>query len=66
VLAYDEQKDTLTLWNPHGNTFPGRGKEIKEPGIANGYPTRAGVFEVPVGEFVRIFSGVTVEGSPKS
>jgi hypothetical protein len=59
VLAYDGNKDTLTLWNPHGNTFSPRGG--KEPGLSSGYPTKAGVFELPVGEFVRIFNGVTIE-----
>jgi len=61
VLAYDEGKDTLTLWNPHGNAFPPRRGEIKEPGLENGYPTKAGVFEVPVKDFVRIFAGVSYE-----
>lgn len=64
VLAYDEAKDMLTLWNPHGNTYSPRGG--KEPGLAAGYPTRAGIFELPVTEFVRIFNGVTIETDKKA
>ncbi len=59
VLGYDAAKDTLTVWNPHGNTIVLKGG--KEPGLANGYPTKAGVFELPVADFVRIFNGVTME-----
>ena len=59
VLAYDPKSDTLTLWNPHGNTYSPRGG--KEPGLASGYPTSRGIFELPVEEFVRIFNGVTIE-----
>jgi hypothetical protein len=61
VLGYDAAADKLILWNPHGNTFPPRNREIKEPGLASGYPTKSGVFEVPVDDFVRIFRGVTIE-----
>lgn len=59
VLAYDEAKDVLTLWNPHGNTYSVRGG--KEPGPLTGYPTKAGIFDLPVDDFVRIFNGVTIE-----
>lgn len=57
VIAFDEAKDTLTLWNPHGNTFKPKG----EPGRTTGYPTKAGIFDIPVKDFVRVFNGVTME-----
>lgn len=57
VIGYDAPEDTLTLWNPHGNTFKPKG----EPGRAAGYPTKAGIFAIPVKDFVRVFIGVTIE-----
>ncbi len=64
VLAYDDASDTLTLWNPHGNTYSPRGG--KQPGLSTGYPTAAGIFELPVIEFVRIFNNVTIETDRKA
>lgn len=67
VLSFDRAADTLTLWNPHGNTFKPktvRGNEgVDRHGLGVGYATKGGVFTVPVGEFVRIFSTVTIEGT---
>lgn len=57
VLGFAREADTLTLWNPHGNTFRPKGAE----GIACGYDTRAGVFAIPVADFVRVFSAVHLE-----
>ena len=57
VLGFDAKADALTLWNPHGNSFKPKG----EPGLQRGYPTRAGVFAMPVADFVRTFRGVNVE-----
>ena len=57
VLAFDADQDQLTLWNPHGNAFRPRG----EPGLAHGYATQAGVFRIPVRDFVQVFNGVAVE-----
>lgn len=57
IIGYDESADTVTLWNPHGNEFMPRGT----PGLTNGYPTRNGVFTVPVAELARIFAGVSWE-----
>ena len=64
VLAYDDARDTLTLWNPHGNTYAPRGG--KQPGLTTGYPTAAGIFELPLTEFVRIFNNVTIETDRKA
>lgn len=57
VLAFDDKGDTLTVWNPHGNTYKPKG----EPGLAHGYATKAGVFAIPVKDFVQVFGGVVVE-----
>lgn len=57
VIAFDEARGVVTLWNPHGNTFKPKG----EPGISNGYPTAGGRFELPVTDFAWIFRGLTVE-----
>lgn len=67
ILSFDAAADTLTLWNPHGNTFKPKAakpNEFGEPrGLTSGYATKGGVFTVPIGEFVRIFSTVTIEGT---
>jgi hypothetical protein len=57
ILDFDAASDTVRLWNPHGNRFVPAG----EPGLTNGYPTKDGVFSVPLSEFARVFSGMTVE-----
>jgi len=58
LLGYDPINDTIELWNPHGNEFAPKGP----PGPANGYPTRRGLFTIPVPEFVQQFSGMAFEG----
>jgi hypothetical protein len=57
VLAFNPDTDVVTVWNPHGNAFHPRG----QPGITTGYPTKSGVFEIPVKDFVQVFNGVTLE-----
>ncbi|HEX5052153.1 MAG TPA: C2 family cysteine protease [Planctomycetota bacterium] len=57
VLAFDAENDLLTLWNPHGNTFRPKG----EAGLEHGYATRAGVFRIPVRDFVQVFGGLALE-----
>lgn len=57
VLDYDPGKDTVTFWNPHGNSFTPKGGA----GITRGYPTRNGVFSVPTAEAVVIFTGFSFE-----
>jgi hypothetical protein len=57
ILGYNPDTDAILLWNPHGNTFRPRG----DAGLKNGYPTRAGQFEIPVTDFVRVFNGMSVE-----
>lgn len=61
ILGYDRERDVVTVWNPHGNTRTVKG----EPGLANGYATKRGVFALPMLEFVQAFSSVVVEtGEP--
>lgn len=57
VLGYDTVRDRVRLWNPHGNTFAPQGT----PGLANGYPTHAGTFEMPLVEFAQTFDALTYE-----
>jgi hypothetical protein len=57
VLGFEATTDSVTLWNPHGNTFKPKG----EPGIEHGYATKAGKFTMPLRDFVATFHGVTCE-----
>jgi hypothetical protein len=57
VLGYDRTTDKVHLWNPHGNTFKPKG----EPGLENGYPTRAGHFDMPLTEMGKVFAAITIE-----
>ncbi len=56
-LKYDADADEVTLWNPHGNTF----KPAGPSGIENGYPTKKGIFKVPVAQAVKIFAAFVFE-----
>ena len=60
VLAFDEEKDSLRIWNPHGNTFKPKG----EPGIKNGYAVSRGVCSIPLTQAVQIFRTATFEIQP--
>ena len=57
VLAYDRATDTVTFWNPMGNGYTPKG----EPGLAHGYPTSHGRFEVKLPEAVMWFGSFSVE-----
>jgi hypothetical protein len=57
VLGYDAASDKVMLWNPHGQDFAPHGAE----GPENGYVTKHGVFEIPLSEFVKQFSGMAFE-----
>lgn len=59
VLSFDASKDTVQVWNPHGNKFVPKGT----PGIATGYTTTDGKFTVPMQEFVRVFRSISYEGA---
>jgi hypothetical protein len=52
VMSFDAAKDIVHLWNPWGNNFQPK----KEPvGFDNGYPVKDGLFDMPLGDFVRTF-----------
>jgi hypothetical protein len=57
VLDYDAKTDAVTLWNPHGGKFTPKGA----PGLEHGYPEKDGIFQIPVRDFVRQFSGMAFE-----
>ena len=57
ILGYDEASGLIKIWNPHGNAFRPKG----EPGLERGYETKAGIFQVPAAEFVKIFDSMVVE-----
>jgi hypothetical protein len=57
ILNFDKAKDTVEVWNPHGNHFQPKGP----PGLQNGYITKDGRFFVPLNEFVKIFGGISFE-----
>ena len=61
VLGYDAASDQIKLWNPHGDAFKPKGGT----GLVNGYPRTAGVFQMPLGEFVQQFAGLAFEQAPK-
>ena len=50
VLQYDASRRVVRLFNPWGNEFTPKGP----PGMANGYPTRFGTFEMPLEDFVQV------------
>ena len=61
VLGYDESRDLIRCWNPHGDTTTVKG----DASPANGYPLKDGVFEMPLPVFVKEFSGLAFELLPK-
>jgi hypothetical protein len=57
ILNYDEAKDLITLWNPHGNDF----KPMGPFGFINGYETKGGVFTLSSRDFSFLFNYLFVE-----
>lgn len=57
VLGYDAEARVVTVWNPHGRTR----KVTGEPGLKDGYAIDKGVFRLPLGEFVQVFSSMAWE-----
>ena len=57
MLAFDSKTETVTVWNPWGNTFTPTG----EPGFDHGYPTAHGRFTMPLRDFARTFRAVIYE-----
>jgi hypothetical protein len=57
ILGYDPRTQTVTVRNPWGNHFEPKGT----PGLANGYSTKNGMFDVPLNEFLHIFEEVNYQ-----
>ena len=57
VTGYDAKTDTVTIWNPHGQTFHPKGPD----GIANGYTTAHGTFHLPLAEAYQFYSNFIFE-----
>lgn len=62
VLAYDEKADVVTVRDPHAHDYTPDGA----PGIAHGYPTKAGIVRIPLVEMVTFFSGFAFETERES
>jgi hypothetical protein len=59
VLGYQEQTDTVTLWNPHGGNYV----PMYPGGINQGYVMIDGILRMPLHDFTLIFGGLFVETS---
>jgi dTDP-4-dehydrorhamnose 3,5-epimerase-like enzyme len=57
VLGYDKKQDLVHIWNPWGDTFTPDGPD----NIQNGYTTKSGEFEIPLKDFVIVYSDVKFE-----
>ena len=57
VLGYDKKQDLVHVWNPWGNTFTPDGPDS----IQNGYTTKGGEFDIPLKDFVIVYSDVKFE-----
>jgi hypothetical protein len=59
VTAYDAKTDTITIWNPHGQTFHPKGPD----GLTNGYTTAKGTFKLPLAEAYQFYSSFCIEST---
>jgi hypothetical protein len=57
VLGYDKKQDLVHIWNPWGDTFTPDGPD----GLQNGYTTKGGEFDIPLKDFVIVYSDVKFE-----
>jgi hypothetical protein len=57
VLGYNPATRMVMVFNPWGNQVRPKGP----PGLANGYPTNHGIFQVPLSDFIQLFAGFTYE-----
>lgn len=60
VLGYDAGTKTVHVWNPWGQGYNFEPKG-GPPGLDHGYEVKAGRFDVPLHDFVRIYEGVYYE-----
>ena len=57
ILEYDATTQLVRMFNPWGNYLRPDGPS----GPINGYATRYGIFDIPLGDFLQIFGGFTYE-----
>jgi hypothetical protein len=57
VVAYDPATDVVEIWNPHGQTF----RPKRPAGLANGYETRNGRFNLPLADAFAFYTSFTFE-----
>lgn len=57
LFGYDADKRIVHCFNPWGNTFKPKGK----PGLANGYETKGGQFDMPLAELMALFKSLSHE-----
>ncbi len=57
IMGYDAKARQVTVFNPWGNNFTPKGAA----GPANGYPTKLGMFTVPLDQFQQVFTRVAYE-----
>ena len=57
ILGYDAKARQVTVFNPWGNNFTPKGTA----GPADGYPTKLGMFTVPLEQFQQVFARVSYE-----
>lgn len=57
VVGYDPARRLVRVFNPWGNNRTPDGP----PGLINGYVTRHGLFDVPLKEFIQIYSHIVFE-----
>lgn len=57
LFGYDADKRIVHCFNPWGHTSKPKG----EPGLVNGYPTKAGQFDMPLAELMALFNSLSHE-----
>lgn len=57
VLEWNGRRQIIRLWNPHG----GEHRPLGLAGPKFGYPTKDGIFEMPLSDFRDLFNGIAAE-----
>ena len=57
ILGYNNDTGLVHVWNPHSNNFIPKGPD----GLQYGYTTKAGQFDIPLEDLLRIYHSVTFE-----
>jgi hypothetical protein len=62
ITAFDAKEDSVTVWNPWGQTFHPKGSEGRE----NGFAAEHGIFHVPLTTMYQVFGTVHVETTERA